>query len=176
MHIQVLLTHFSHVFYHTLQSHVYHTNLPYGVSFERILEKIDCVMMSPDCIRIHSFCWPGRPIFKLYQISLHQTWSKSTWSLLTLCHGKAFHTTGPLWGESTGHQWSLVSKGQWYSSSNLSWNISFNNLMNKLLSCQWFETPRCSCDSTAMNNVSSVALASLNLNQYCLNVNFINPG
>ena len=33
--------------------------------------------------------------------------------MMTSWHGNALHITGPLWGESTGHRWIPLTKGQW---------------------------------------------------------------
>ena len=33
-------------------------------------------------------------------------------NMMTSWHGNALHITGPLWGESTGHQWIPLTKGQ----------------------------------------------------------------
>ena len=32
--------------------------------------------------------------------------------MMASCHGKSFVITGPLWGESTGHRWIPLTKGQ----------------------------------------------------------------
>ena len=65
--------------------------------------------------------------------------------LVIWCHndvmglGNVFAITGYLWGESTSH-------GSLY----VSFVLSPNKLLNKLLSCRWFQTSLRSCDVNVM--------------------------
>ena len=72
-------------------------------------------------------------------------------------HGNIFCITGPLWGESTGHRWIPLTKGQWYRKRPIIRNcIVFfavsllNNLLNKQFSCWWSEIQWHLCDITVM--------------------------
>ena len=60
--------------------------------------------------------------------------------MMTSSNGNIFHVTGPLWGETTGHWWILLTKA---SDAEL-WCF-FDPRLNKQLSKQsghrWFETP-----------------------------------
>ena len=71
--------------------------------------------------------------------------------IITPWHGNTFRIIGPLWGESSCHQWIPFIKGLSLQRTN---NTGFDNsllfilneLLNKQTSGWWFETPRRSCD------------------------------
>ena len=72
-------------------------------------------------------------------------------------HGNTFCITGPLWGESTGRWWNLITKGQLYGA----WYflvVSLNRLLNKQSSCWCFEMPWHSCDVTVMLTAEGLAV------------------
>ena len=59
---------------------------------------------------------------------------------MTLCYGNAFHITGPLWGESTGHRWIPLTKGQQYGTMMFPLSLTLNNILNIQSSCWWLYT------------------------------------
>ena len=56
--------------------------------------------------------------------------------------------TGPLWGESIGRRWTLLTKGQQCRIS--CFIFCYWTSYNKQQSCHWFSKPLCSCNVTAM--------------------------
>ena len=53
----------------------------------------------------------------------------SSWfSMKMSCHGDAVCITGPLWGESTGHQWIPLTKGQLCRTFDIFFVVSLNEL------------------------------------------------
>ena len=67
--------------------------------------------------------------------------------LWTWWHGSVFHTTGPLWGESTRHRWILFTKSWWFGA--LMFPL-LSDWANKQSICRWFQTSWRSCDITAI--------------------------
>ena len=60
-------------------------------------------------------------------------------------NGNAFHITGPLWGESTGHRWIPLAKG-----SVMHIFVDFAYAVEKTLELPVFDTTCCSCYVTVV--------------------------
>ena len=52
----------------------------------------------------HTEKWPSCIMDETRAIASH-------FDMITSSNGKVFYTTGPLWGESTGHRWFPITKG-----------------------------------------------------------------
>ena len=63
--------------------------------------------------------------------------------MMTSLSGNAFLVTSPLWGESTGHRWTSLTKGQQRRRWCFLW-CKFHKRLNKQSSRRWFDTPGCS--------------------------------
>ena len=60
--------------------------------------------------------------------------------MMTSSNGNIFLVTGPLWGESTGHQWIPLTRA---SKADL-WcflDVRLNKRLSKQSKCRWFQTP-----------------------------------
>ena len=72
---------------------------------------------------------------------VHDMYLHNTQYIVNLWHGNVFHITGLLRGESTGHRWIPLTKGQWYGA------LWFPSLMAStsrwMWSCWKFKTRRC---------------------------------
>ena len=63
--------------------------------------------------------------------------------MMTSSNGNLFRVTGPLWGETTGHRWILLTKasdaGIWFL-----FDLHLNKWLSKQQRRRWFETTSCS--------------------------------
>ena len=62
--------------------------------------------------------------------------------MITSSNGNSFHITGPLSGESTGHQWIPLTKASDAELWCFLW-FAFEQWLSKQSRCWWFETPSC---------------------------------
>ena len=70
-------------------------------------------------------------------------WCKITFQrndLMTSSNGNIFRFTGPLWGESTGHQW-IPSQEPMTRSFSIFFDLRLNKRLRKQSKRWWFETP-----------------------------------
>ena len=74
-----------------------------------------------DC---HYFTWKSNMTF--YMVA------PSNWSI--------FHITGPLWRESTGHQWIHLATSKYRGLWCFLW-CWFKQMVEQTVACRWFETP-----------------------------------
>ena len=91
-----------------------------------------------------------------------QTWNQPCYILMpdhmmASWHGNPFCISGPLWWESQSlvdspHKWPVVM-----SFDVISVVGHLHKLLNKQLSCQWFETPWWQCDVTVMKTTNIFA-------------------
>ena len=74
------------------------------------------------------------------------------YNMMRLWLGRAFHVTGPLWGESTDDGGFPSQR-----SSNMGFevfvDVSLNKLLKKQLSCWWFHMAWCWYDTTVMAEI-----------------------